>query len=499
MPTTRGFDSFFGYLAGEQDHFNQQLGGFINCKRVVDLTSDGKPAHGANGTYSGWMYNRHAVDIVKTASTPFFLNYWMQNTHAPFEVPPQYKALYKFKDERLRTFNGMISVVDEAVGNVTAALKQRGLWNNTLIVYTHDNGAPLGGGGSNFPFRGGKNSNFEGGVRVPCILGGGWAGLPSHVRNTTTDALVHVADWLPTLLSAVDGSPVAVPLVDKATPTIPYDGVNQWPALTSPNTTRFPRSDIVLDHCLANFSTAPTGCNHYGVTDQLVGAMIVRDANASTDWKLVLGPNGGEWSSQLNATSCNAFGGRACDHGCLFNLTSDPGEHLDLSQSHPEAFKAIMNKFSALSTSQYHPPSFNPPAEDAACCAAATANGNFLTPWVSSPKPPSPKPPALGPCVGGPGQEGWEVLNNTGGGGPGFTHFTAHDLGNASVEQCRRKCCESDRCVSVVLHEVRAGKFGCWLNPRDGEVKPFARPKTLLAYVKRAPSAVSSTDFTRGA
>ena len=210
MPTTRGFDTFFGYLAGEQDHFNQQLGAFIGCKHVVDLTSNDQPARGANGSYSGWMYNQHAVDVVKTAKTPFFLNYWMQNTHGPFEVPPQYKALYKFKDERLRTFNGMISVVDEAVGNVTAALKQRGLWNNTLIVYTHDNGAPLGGGGSNFPFRGGKNSNFEGGVRVPCIVGGGWGGLPADVRNTSTDALVHISDWLPTLLTAVDGAPIQV-------------------------------------------------------------------------------------------------------------------------------------------------------------------------------------------------------------------------------------------------------------------------------------------------
>ena len=82
----------------------------------------------------------------------------MQNTHGPFEVPAAYSSLYIFDtNPKLNTFNGMISVVDEAVGNLTRALKARpGTWAKTLLIYTHDNGAPLGGGGSNFPFRGGK-------------------------------------------------------------------------------------------------------------------------------------------------------------------------------------------------------------------------------------------------------------------------------------------------------------------------------------------------------
>ena len=202
MPTNRGYDSFFGYLSGMQDHFTEQLGSFIACKTVVDLTEQDRPAPGdQNGTYSGWLYNRRAVQVIDdaaaqrrrwlaaragagagagdagataaTAATaplappkPFFLNYWMQNTHGPVEVPEQYSSLYNFSKAegapKLNTFYGMVSVVDEAVGNITAALKEGGLWESTLVVYTHDNGAPLGAGGSNFPLRGGKNSNFEG-------------------------------------------------------------------------------------------------------------------------------------------------------------------------------------------------------------------------------------------------------------------------------------------------------------------------------------------------
>ena len=101
------------------------------------------------------------------------------------QAPAQYTALYNFTDPHLNTFNGMVSVVDEAVGNVTWALKHTGLWNNTLVLYLHDNGAPLGAGGSNFPLRGGKNSNFEGGVRVPTVISGGLYRLPCAVRRWT--------------------------------------------------------------------------------------------------------------------------------------------------------------------------------------------------------------------------------------------------------------------------------------------------------------------------
>ena len=162
LPTSRGFDSFFGYLTGAQDHFTEAVGCFIDCKSVVDLTKNATPAIGENGSYTGFLYNKYAVQALHGLQEPFFVNYWMQNTHAPVEVPLQYQDLYHFDPPELNTFYGMISVVDEAVGNVTRALKERGVWGNTVVLYTHDNGAPLGNGGSNYPFRGGKNSNFEG-------------------------------------------------------------------------------------------------------------------------------------------------------------------------------------------------------------------------------------------------------------------------------------------------------------------------------------------------
>eukprot|EP01050_Picozoa_sp_SAG11_P023670 SAG11_NODE_4821_length_1754_cov_1.427795_2_plen_107_part_00 len=81
---------------------------------------------------------------------------WMQNTHSPFEVPEMYSALYDFpRNPRLNVFNGMVSVVDSAVGNLTAALKARpGAWSNTIVRRSGD--APHGPWPSLLPRNDGK-------------------------------------------------------------------------------------------------------------------------------------------------------------------------------------------------------------------------------------------------------------------------------------------------------------------------------------------------------
>jgi hypothetical protein len=109
--------------------------------------------------------------------------------------------------------------------------------------------------------------------------------------------------------------------------------------------------------------------------------------------------------------------------------------------------------------------------------------GNFLGPWTVSP----PDGPEVGPCVGSAGSPGWAVHNHTGGGGPDFTTFPAHGLGEADVDACRAHCCASPYCVSIVLH-VNKGTTKCYLNPNLPGLQPYSRPDTLLAYVKRGPA-----------
>ena len=96
-------------------------------------------------------------------------------------------AKYNFALPLQNTFDAMVSVVDSTVGNVTAALKESGLWGNTVFVWTTDNGSPVQVAGSNAPLRGGKGSDWEGGVRTPAFVTGGarspWAGWDWHLAG----------------------------------------------------------------------------------------------------------------------------------------------------------------------------------------------------------------------------------------------------------------------------------------------------------------------------
>eukprot|EP00039_Didymoeca_costata_P016751 m.304989 g.304989 ORF g.304989 m.304989 type:complete len:479 (-) comp16443_c7_seq15:834-2270(-) len=328
LPVNRGYDSFFGYLTGMEDHFTSRLEGMLpGCgPQTVDLTANATPAFGLNGTYTGWLYNQKAREAISQASVlnqPFFLNYWLHNTHAPNEVPDIYSNLYNFSDQGTNIMYGMISVVDEAVGNITDTLKNLNLWEDTFVIYTHDNGAPLGGGGSNYPLRGGKNSNMEGGVRVPSILSGG--ALSSSKRGTKFSSYFHICDWLPTLLHAVvfKGPLPEGTLTDKVSDTIPYDGVDQWDHLMGINMTA-PRDEIILDHCFMPYDG--TGCNHFGGINLTTGG----GALIMGDMKLIVGPAGGEWTNYTNGTKSQSFGGVCCATTCLFNITADPSERTDL-------------------------------------------------------------------------------------------------------------------------------------------------------------------------
>ena len=68
-------------------------------------------------------------------NSPFFLYAALHNTHAPFEVPPQYEARYNHSFRPQNVWSGMVSAVDESVGNITRALKDNNMWDDTLVVF----------------------------------------------------------------------------------------------------------------------------------------------------------------------------------------------------------------------------------------------------------------------------------------------------------------------------------------------------------------------------
>ncbi len=145
-PTFRGFDSFVGFYTGGEDYFEHTAQG------AYDFRRDMAPNCGLNcsqvawqdkGTYSTTVFAEAAVRVVgahDASKQPLFLYLAFQGVHAPAQVPARYRDAYNstISDPKRRTFAGMLSAVDEGIGNVTAALKQKGMLDDTLVVFTSE-------------------------------------------------------------------------------------------------------------------------------------------------------------------------------------------------------------------------------------------------------------------------------------------------------------------------------------------------------------------------
>lgn len=154
--------------------------------KVIDLFGGDTvgPDYADSGKWNGYTFTDRAVHVIKNhaveeTAAPLFLYMALHNTHAPFEVPAIYSEAYNYSLPLQKTWAGMVSMVDESLANVTAALKGAGMWENTLLIMGGDNGSPVcgwGAAGSNAPLRGGKASNCEsaaGKLRAACSGRGG--------------------------------------------------------------------------------------------------------------------------------------------------------------------------------------------------------------------------------------------------------------------------------------------------------------------------------------
>ncbi len=145
---------------------------------------------------------------------PFFLALWPYNVHAPFQGKPEDVEAYRpFAEsswyQRSAIMGSMVKTLDDNVGKIMAELERQGLLDNTIVIFTSDNGGnmynrPEGENPTNNnPLRAGKGNNYEGGIRVPLIVS--W---PSQIKaNTVTDAVYISYDFYPTVLDILDIQP----------------------------------------------------------------------------------------------------------------------------------------------------------------------------------------------------------------------------------------------------------------------------------------------------
>lgn len=331
--------------------------------------------------YTGFDIANHAVRVIEThaatrPTAPMFMYFAPANTHAPIQAPDEFIALYNFSLEKQNIFNAMVSVVDLAVKDVVDALVRTGMWDNTLFVWTTDNGSPIQEAGSNAPMMGGKGVDWEGGIRVPAFVTGGF--LPARMGGKSLDGIIAGWDYFATFCRLAGVDP-AEPHPNSPTPVYSYD---LWPYLSG-EVDESPRQEIVFDQLQYDENTTacifPTGyvqvmpCNG-------AGAMRVGD------FKLLVGQHGrashyghfspnASWSEDmLGAVMCSV------QKPCLFNIRDDMAEEHDLSQELPEVVDMLLKRYHSYD-SEYHPPQDLLPNEDDLQCKMALQNGGFRMPW----------------------------------------------------------------------------------------------------------------------
>ncbi|KAJ1449643.1 alkaline-phosphatase-like protein, partial [Pelagophyceae sp. CCMP2097] len=197
LPVNRGFATHVGYLGGSEGYAHG--GGSADSKvGKHDLWRDQGPAFEDTATmsYSTDAYAAEASKLISRhdAQEPMFMYLAFQSVHAPWTLPPAWQVR-DYPDFPFQTYANMLALMDEGVGNVTRALQEAAMWEDTLLLFTSDNGG-VGAFGNNFPLHGHKHDPYEGGTRAAALVAGGF--VPQALRGTTSQALVHVADWFPT-------------------------------------------------------------------------------------------------------------------------------------------------------------------------------------------------------------------------------------------------------------------------------------------------------------
>jgi len=276
-PQQRGFDEFYGFLAGAHSFFPAK-----NSQPVYQSIMRGDRLI-TEQEYLTDAIAREAVSFIeKNKEKPFFAYVPFNAVHTPIEASEKYQKRFPHeKNETQRDFNAMVSALDDAVGRIVGALETNGLRDETLVIFLDDNGGPMYTKvQSNGPLRMGKLFLFEGGVRVPMIVS--WPGVlePNQVYSKVSSSL----DVFPTVCAAAG---IAIP------DTLDLDGVNLVPFLKGDN--------LGSPHGSLFWSNGPNKAARQG------------------KWKMV----------------------KSGDHVWLFDLSKDIGETTNVAKENPEVAQKI--------------------------------------------------------------------------------------------------------------------------------------------------------------
>jgi arylsulfatase A-like enzyme len=230
-PLKSGYDHFYGFRGGALDYFSHSAG------RNDDLWDDDVPIHQVG--YLTDLLGSRAVDVVNTyakSPQPFLISLHFNAPHWPWEAPgdeaesqrlaqPGSGGIFDLDGGSQKTYQRMIEAMDRQIGRVLQSLDANGLTDNTIVIFTSDNGGERFA--DTWPFTGKKTELLEGGLRIPAVIS--W---PARIpQGRTTDQVAITMDWVATLLAAAKAEP------DSA---YPLDGIDLLPVLTQ-NAAPIPR------------------------------------------------------------------------------------------------------------------------------------------------------------------------------------------------------------------------------------------------------------------
>jgi len=281
-PTKNGFDYFFGFNGGGVDyasHKSPRGGG-------ADLYENEKPVT-MDGYMTELIRDKAIAVIKKKRDQPFFLNIMFSAPHWPWQGPGD--AAYHDTAKWIgggspQIYAAMIKSMDDAVGDIMKALDDAGLAQNTLVIFTSDNG------GEKYSdmgiYKGKKMTLWEGGIREPAIVR--W---PAKIKPGTTNQVASTMDWTATILAAAKAG---------ANAAYPLDGKDLLPIMTGVRK-EMPRT-------------------LYWRTFQRMQHKAMRDGK----WKYMQDEKGVEY---------------------LFDLEADPSEQNNIREQQPELFEKMKEKY----------------------------------------------------------------------------------------------------------------------------------------------------------
>jgi len=283
-PLQSGYDHFWGFRGGGVDYFRH---GFGNNR---DLWDDDTKVDSSKGYITDLLADRAIAMLEGWAKQdkPFLMSLHFNAPHWPWEGPDDQAEservnkprgdFFDFDGGSLKTYAAMVTRMDFQIGRILDRLQQLGLADDTIIVFTSDNGGERYA--DNYPFNGRKTELLEGGIRVPLIVR--W---PGHSKaGTTSDQVAISMDWLPTFLAIAGGAP---------DPGFPSDGIDLRSAIEG------------------GAPVARTLCWRY--------LNLAQEACRDGDWKYL----------------------KILDNSFLFNVVDDPMERANHKDRDPERFARL--------------------------------------------------------------------------------------------------------------------------------------------------------------